>query len=537
MIVVSLPVSAQTLENIKFSGNYHVPEKILLESLEQVRVGETLNEEKVKKDVRNIFDTGFFYEVNAEIKENEVIFNVKQNPVLTKFDVEGNHLINDKEIKQNLKTSKDRIYNEKRLKKDILEIYRLYEEKGYLGTQIEDILYTKDRKNTTEKAERGFLKLILQEGYVKNIKIVGLENTNESIIKSLIKINKNEYLTIEKAEKTIKDIYDTEFFQSVNLDTKLNENKDGIDVIFNVKEAKTGSYEVGLGYNEKKGTMLIGNIKEKNLFGTGKQVGLESDINELGHEISGFYRDPYLPKNYEFDLNFDFGKEELVENEEEINTDYKRISTLLTKNMEYGSYYGGIKLENYKSNLERNDHGRLVALNGGYYIDNTNKKLDPNKGQYLNLNVELAEEFLGSEINYNKFTGKYYQYFKGFKENHSLATKLVLGVGSENLPYFKEYIASNSRHLKSYDFGDLRGNRMIVGSIEYRIPIWENKMILLGGFSFGDAWRTNERNNDFKTELVLGTKFSLAGMNNVRVDYAINEDKEGKFQISMGNRF
>jgi outer membrane protein assembly factor BamA len=78
---------------------------------------------------------------------------------------------------------------------------------------------------------------------------------------------------------------------------------------------------------------------------------------------------------------------------------------------------------------------------------------------------------------------------------------------------------------------------MIVGSIEYRIPIWENKMILLGGFSFGDAWRTNERNNDFKTELVLGTKFSLAGMNNVRVDYAINEDKEGKFQISMGNRF
>ena len=536
ILFLSLPVNAQTLKGIKYVGNYHVPEEILTKAVSELEIGKEYNEKTIKKDVKNIFDTGFFYEVDAGVKENIVIFRLKQNPILTKLRLKGNTLIENEELFSKIKTSKNRIYNKKRIKKDILKIYEIYEEKGYLGTQLQDILYSKDETLSNEKAERGFLKIILQEGLIKDIKIKGLKETNKDIIEPLIKINNEEYLTKEKAEETIKAIYDTRFFKEVNLNTELNEKKDGINVIFNVEEAKTGSYEVGLGYNEKKGTMLIGSIKERNLFGTGKAVGLESDINELGYEISGFYRDPFLKENYELDFNFDFGEEEQEKDNFIYNTDYQRVSTSLTKKTNTGNYYGGLKLENYNSELDRNDHGRLVSVNGGYYINTTNKDLNPNSGKYLNLNLELAEEFLGSEKDYNKALIQYYQYFNGLKENHALATKLELGFGSEDLPYFKEYIASNSRHLKSYEYGDLRGNQMVIGTIEYRVPVWKNKMVVLGGISFGDAWRSNERNSDIKTELVLGTKFKLMNMGNIRVDYALNKD-DGKFQISMQNKF
>lgn len=537
VLLVSLPVSAQTLKGIKYVGNYHVPDKILNEAVSELEIGKNYNKDIITKDVQNIFNTGFFNEVKAEIKENVIIFRLKQNPILTEFNLKGNTLIENEELFKEIQTSKNRIYNKQRIKKDILKIYEMYEEKGYLGIQLKDILYSKDNKLSNEKAERGFLEIILQEGLIKDIKIKGLEETNKDIIQPLIKVENDEYLTKEKAEETIKAIYDTQFFKEVTLNTELNEEKDGINVIFNVKEAKTGSYEVGLGYNEKKGTMLIGNVKERNLFGSGKAVGLESDVNELGYEISGFYNDPYLTEDYELNVHFDFGEEEQEEDDNLIyNTDYQRVSTNLTKKTKSGNYYGGIKLENYNSELERNDHGRLVAVNGGYYINTKNKDLNPNSGKYLNLNLELSEEFLGSEMDYNKALVQYYQYFNGFKENHALATKLELGFGSEDLPYFKEYIASNSRHLKSYEYGDLRGNQMIVGTIEYRVPIWENKMIVLGGISFGDAWRSNERDSGIKTEFVLGTKFKLSTMGNIRVDYAINED-EGKFQISMQNKF
>lgn len=537
ILLVSLPISAQTLERIQYSGNYHVPEKLLNKAVTNLKPGEEITKEKIKKDVQNIFKTGFFYEVNANIKGNTVIFLVKQNPILTNLDIKGNKLVSNKEIKSEITTSVNRIYNEKRLKEDIVKIYNLYKEKGYLGTQVENALYYKDSKTSTEKAERGFLKLVLQEGLVKNIKIVGLTETDKKIIQPLIEVKEGEYLTVEQAKNTVQAIYDTNFFKKVDMETKITEQKDGINVVFKVDEAKTGSYEFGVGYNEKKGTMLIGNIKEMNLLGTGKQIGLESDINELGYEISGFYNDPYISENYELSFDFQVGKEEVEENGNKTKTDYQTISTKLTRKTEHGNYYGGLNIENYDSNLERNNHGRLVALDTGYYIDTTNKNLNPNSGSYINVNMELADERLGSEINYNKFTGTYYQYFKGFKQNHAVATKLVLGTGSEGLPYYKEFIASNTSHLKSYEYGDLRGNRLIVGSLEYRVPVWKEKMVVLGGITFGDAWNTNDRKSDIKTELVLGTKFNLLNMGNIRVDYAYNKEKEGKFQISMQNKF
>lgn len=537
ILLVSLPISAQTLEEVKYSGNYHVPEKLLNKAVTNLKPGEEITKEKIKKDVQNIFKTGFFYEVNANIKGNTVIFLVKQNPILTNLDIKGNKLVSNEEIKNEITTSVNRIYNEKRLKEDIVKIYNLYKEKGYLGTQVENALYYKDSKTSTEKAERGFLKLVLQEGLVKNIKIVGLNETDKKIIQPLVEVKEGEYLTVKQAENTVQAIYDTKFFKKVDMETEITEQKDGINVIFKVDEAKTGSYEFGVGYNEKKGTMLIGNIKEMNLLGTGKQIGLESDINELGYEVSGFYNDPYLSENYELNLDFQVGKEEVEENEEITETDYQMFSTRLTRKTDHGNYYGGLNIENYDSNLERNNHGRLVALDTGYYIDTTNKNLNPNSGSYINVNMELADERLGSEINYNKFTGTYYQYFKGVKQNHAVATKLVLGTGSEGLPYYKEFIASNTSHLKSYEYGDLRGNRLVVGSLEYRVPIWKEKMVVLGGITFGDAWNTDNRKSDIKTELVLGTKFNLLNMGNIRVDYAYNKEKEGKFQISMQNKF
>jgi len=73
------------------------------------KIGETLSQEKTNEDIKNIFKMGYFDDVLAEIEPFEggirLIYVVKEKPIITKIEFQGNEEFKDSKLKEKITIS------------------------------------------------------------------------------------------------------------------------------------------------------------------------------------------------------------------------------------------------------------------------------------------------------------------------------------------------------------------------------------------------------------------------------------------------
>ena len=105
--------------------------------------------------------------------------------------------------------------------------------------------------------------------------------------------------------------------------------------------------------------------------------------------------------------------------------------------------------------------------------------------------------------------------------------KLILA--SNNQKKLKEI-----KEILGYRDDQFRGDRMILGSIEYRFPL--AKKIQGALFTdFGGAWNTGFKPKNFKASYGIGVALNTP-MGPVRLDYG-RGSQGGRFHFSMGTSF
>ena len=139
-------VLAQTSETalpvkiIEIKGNKRVDKNTILFKLE-TREGEPFSIEKIRRDVKTLYETGFFSDVQVDVEPFEgglkVTFIVKEQPVVTKISIKGNKHIKTSEIRKQLKDLPFSIYNEKIIKENVIKIRQLYQSKGYYSAKVD----------------------------------------------------------------------------------------------------------------------------------------------------------------------------------------------------------------------------------------------------------------------------------------------------------------------------------------------------------------------------------------------------------------
>lgn len=211
-LLLLLPVSSAAEEgkkivSIETSGNRYVENAAILFHVNS-KVGDMLSRKQISRDVRALFETGYFADVHVEGFPTDgglrIVYVVKENPLIAGFDIEGNEEVTKKDLKLKLTLKPGRVFSEASLRKDTNMIRKAYLKKGYYQVEV-----TVDKKARSDG--RVDVTLKINEGevtHIKRIHFVGNKAYSDAELRGELASKQSDLMSWF----TDRDVFDRERF-------------------------------------------------------------------------------------------------------------------------------------------------------------------------------------------------------------------------------------------------------------------------------------------------------------------------------------
>ena len=178
--------SALTVNRVLIKGNKIVEEEAIRSKISS-KAGQKFRLRSIRQDVRSIFNTGWFYEVEVRKRQRKnkvtLIYQVREKPVLGKIVYKGNKSLSKKDIEEIFPVSVHAFLDHKKLKAGIKSLKKEYEKKGYY---LAEISY---KIEPTDHAQKVRLIIQIKENKkikVKRIHFIGNHSISTKEIKSFM---------------------------------------------------------------------------------------------------------------------------------------------------------------------------------------------------------------------------------------------------------------------------------------------------------------------------------------------------------------
>jgi outer membrane protein insertion porin family len=186
----------ESIYKIVILGNAKVEEGVIRGAIKS-REGGAFSVEKIREDLRSIFDLGSFTDVQVDIKSTpqgkEVIFIVVEKPSIKDILIKGHKKVKLDDIKEKVTLTSRSILNLEKVKESSEQIRKLYFSKGYYGVKVEykiDYLETNEAvvTYTISEGPKGHIQKIIFKGNkkIKSSQLKKLMATKQRNIFSII---------------------------------------------------------------------------------------------------------------------------------------------------------------------------------------------------------------------------------------------------------------------------------------------------------------------------------------------------------------
>jgi len=194
-------------------------------------------------------------------------------------------------LEKEILIKRGKTYNSDLVDKTVDAMIKIMSEKSYAFAHIEPIL----KRNKEQQIIA--IDFIIEETppiYINQITITGNTRTLDEVIRRELRFRDGDAYNITKINRSKQRLENLGFFEKVEFNTKRIGNSDKIDLEIIVKEKKTGELNLGIGYSTvNKVTANIG-IKERNLMGTGQELGVNVQHSYSGLTSELNYTKPYF---------------------------------------------------------------------------------------------------------------------------------------------------------------------------------------------------------------------------------------------------
>ena len=196
MSVAYLPAFANDLfivDDIQIKGLKQISPGMVFNYL-PVTIGDTMDENRIRKAVRALFKTGFFRDVRLERDGDVLVVIVEERPTIALITFDGNRAIKTEDLEDGLAEagfSEGEVFNQGKLDKVIQELRRQYYANGKYGAQVDYEISPVGE----DAIEIAFLIVEGEAAKIKQIKIVGNTVYSDEELLNVFKLKTGNWLS------------------------------------------------------------------------------------------------------------------------------------------------------------------------------------------------------------------------------------------------------------------------------------------------------------------------------------------------------
>ena len=338
----------------------------------------------------------------------QMSYQISEGEVYTTKSITLNqqeHVIDDAALRKIIELEKDKPFNIKTFRDDSERIKTKIADLGYAYVRVLPDL----RKNKEEGTVDVIYRIIPGEKvWIRNVVISGNNRTLDRIIRRELYLGPGDLYSLTDLKDSRNALGRTGYFDSNTIEEKRVDDQ-SMDLVVKVKEAPTGNIQLGGGYGSYGGFMLSVGVNDRNIFGSGINVGVKAEKSQRSNNYSFNIANPRL-NDSDFSGNFSIFYSDFEYNDYTTHSDGvtlgtgHRFSRYISGFMSYT--YSNVDYRDANLSLYTEDQQRFFesyaksALSVGMSFDNTDDYYVAREGWAISESLERAG--LGGEANYVK---------------------------------------------------------------------------------------------------------------------------------------
>lgn len=544
--------------------------------------------EVLSDDIRRISD---FYKLQG-FSDVEVDIDVDQKPkgvyltvninegrryYIGKITIEGNKEISSDQIIKAVGLKEGDIFSEQVIYEGSSRIKEVYVDKGYIFSQIEPFSVFNPQ---TEKVEVTYKIIENEIAYIEDISIKGNIKTKDKVIRRELRIYPGDRYDGKKVRRSEERLENLGFFEEIRFGTEPGSQVNNVDLVVDVKEAKTGYFSFGGGYSSIDEFVGFVELRQRNFdyknfstfTGAGQDLSLTVSMGTLVDRYELSFTNPWI-----FDRPLSFGFDGYKKgHEQDDNVGYAYAQDIrggaLRLGKEFGDYWKGgtsyrferVEISDVISDAsqELKDEAGITDLSSGeIYVsfDNRNNVFSPSRGIYWFNTLQFFGGPFGGDRDFIKYFGQVSFYFPAINKS---VVELRLRAGfsdpfsdTEKIPIYERFFAGGSDTIRGYrerkvgpidssTNDPIGGEALFVSNVEYTYPL-ADFLKAATFFDTGEVWKDNSDflSGGLKSSVGLGLRIKTP-IGPVSIDYGwpLNkepgeEGKEGRFHFNVSRAF
>ena len=470
-----------------------------------------------------------------------------------------------------------KVFNSELVEKTVDKMVGIMSEKSYAFAHVEPVL-KRDRENKIINID-----FVINETpriYIDHIRISGNTRTLDEVIRRELRFREGDAYNITKINRSKQRLENLGFFEKVIFNSKRIGDTDKVDLEIEVKEKKTGELNLGLGYSTVNKVTTNAGIKERNLNGTGQELGLnvQKSYSSFTGEIN--YTKPYF-MDRQIDVGFDLfsyqmSKRNTLVYDQDSDGATVRGNYAITEFLNHQIHYS--LSQQTIGNIDTNASIGIKNLQGSYVTssigqslvyDKRDNLLNPKNGYYISVSQDLSG--LGGDISTIKHEGSAGYYIPTFSDDFILKFLarggLIQGLGQDVRSNNGFFLGGNNfRGFQYAGIGPrtmtngsavggsiIGGKTYYVGTTEFRFPLGLPKELGINGILFSDNGMVKGVDNVSKQGTDIADSGSMRSsyglsiawsspMGPIRLDFARVAkqevyDQTQNFRFSFGTNF
>jgi outer membrane protein insertion porin family len=345
--------------------------------------------------------------VSAEPSQNEngnftIDFTIDEGPRYSIADVAinvGDAKLDDNGIRRAVKTDAGDVYNAEKVDKSVENLTLEASKQGFVFAKVEPKV---DREPGTGRLNLTYDIVEGPRTYIERIEIIGNGRTLDEVIRRELGLFEGDAYNKALVERARRRLTALDFFEKIEFSDREGSAADKVVLVLEVVEKSTGSLSFSAGYSSVETVVLGVDLAERNLFGRGQEVRLNTQASFKKQQVDFSFTEPYFmgsPFSAGFDLfaNRSNFQEVSSYKSEQIGGALRagfRLDETSRLNFKY--LFARRKIKNINAGsaspaiLEQQGTSWKSAVSGTYVYDDLDNPIRPNSGIRAELTGEVA---------------------------------------------------------------------------------------------------------------------------------------------------